>query len=226
MSKVINYLNEEKKMKMQISVLLSSLLLTTQTFASQSDNGFYIGADTSVVHFSADYFEDTADLNNDRKEVNSEVTSFRDGSVGSQTLKVGYKHFNKNRVEVFARQSTYNVGESEEKIKSKTIGLNYEWGLASLRSVNKKVLPFISLGFASGTAKSTSKKLKLKSADALELEATIGLHYKIGKHFGTTLGLHHRKNLMTDIPPANSKKIFTAADIDATSLNVGVAYHF
>jgi hypothetical protein len=206
--------------------VLASALWATQVTASPADNGFYIDADTSAVHFSADYFETTADINNDKKHLNENTKSYRNGDVGSQTIKFGYKHLNKNRVELFARKSTLNVGDSEEKITDNTVGLKYEWGLASLRSANKKVLPFMSIGAAQGKAKTKSNKLKLKTADIVELEANIGIHYKLSKHFDTTLGVHHRMNLLLDDVAANSEAVFTSGDIDSTSINIGVGYHF
>ena len=213
-------------MKKKILFVITSALYATQAFALPSDNGFYIDADVSAVHFSADYFETTSDINNDGKQLNEETKSYRDGSVGSQTIKFGYKHLDKNRVEIFRRQTDFNIGLSEGKITAKTIGVNYEWGLSSLRSANKKILPFITLGAATGRAKTNSDKLKIKTADIIELEAIIGIHYQLSQYFDTTLGLHHRKNVLLDDAPANTNAIFSSGDIKATSINIGVGYHF
>ena len=60
----------------------------------------------------------------------------------------------------------------------------------------------------------------------MELEASIGIHYQLGKHFDTTFAIQHRASILLDDIPVNSTNIFTDGDIDSTSLNIGVSYHF
>lgn len=216
----------KKQTQFKLLVLLATSSATTNVLASPRDNGFYVGLNSSFLEFSADYFETSADRTSSSGHINQTTKVFRDGGVGSEEFKLGYKHFNKNRVEIFRRRSEITVGNPEEEITSNTVGVNYEWGLASLASVNKKMLPFISLGAASGTAKINSDTIKLKEADAVELEASIGIHYQLGKHFDTTFAIQHRASILLDDIPVNSTNIFTDGDIDSTSLNIGVSYHF
>lgn len=217
----------KKQNLLKLLVLLTTTsTATTNAIANPRDNGIYIGINSSFLEFSADYFETSADRSAQGSLLNKTTKVFRDGGVGSQEIKLGYKHFNKNRVEIFRRSSEISAGNPEEIITSNTVGVNYEWGLASLASANKKVLPFISIGASSGTAKSSSNRLKLKEADAVELEAAIGIHYQLSKHFDTTLGIQHRKSVFLTDTPVDSTNLFTDGDIDSTSLNIGVSYHF
>ncbi len=210
------------------SLTLGVIMASTLTiYASPRDNGVYVGLNTSVIQFSADYFEETSDISANGTLLNETETVYRNGDVGSEEIKLGYKHWNKNRVEIFRRSSEIEVGFiNAPRITSKAVGINYEWGLASLASANKKVLPFISLGVASGRAKTKSTQLKIKNADVLELEASFGVHYQLSKHFDTTLGLQHKQTILLDDAPPNSSNVFTAGDIDSTSINVGISYHF
>jgi len=205
------------------------LLNVVTVSATPRDNGFYVGLSTSCCSSATNYIETTATINANGKHLNEKKRLHSDSSIWPLELKVGYKHLNNNRFEIFRRNTDIDLKYGDEgTITSKTIGVNYEWGLNSIASLNKKILPFISLGYGWGSATSSSKHIKLKKSDSKELDFALGVHYQLSKHFDTTLGVYHRKILLLEKDNARRSisDVFTDGEVTATSINAGISYHF
>ena len=214
--------------RMKSSLLIITAIFTASLQASPRENGFYVGLSTACCSGASDYFETTADINASGNHVNIKEKPYRNSTIWPLELKIGYKHYNNNRLELFRRNTDIDVDDGDKgTITSKVIGINYEWGFTSLSSKNKKFLPFASLGYGWGNASTRSNQLSLKRSDSHELDLAVGVHYQLGKHFDTTLGLYHRDIiLLEDGTQRNVNHVFTDGDIAATTLNAGISYHF
>ncbi len=210
-------------------IIFSTLLIVATANAAPRDNGFYIGLSTSCCSAATNYIETTADINPTGNHFDKEKSLHSSSSIWPLEIKAGFKHFNNNRLEVFRRNTDIDLKNGDEgTITSKTLGINYEWGISSLASSNKKVLPFISLGYGWGNATSTSTKIKLSKSDSIELDFALGIHYQLSKHFDTTLGVYHRKILLLEKEGTRrmDTNVFTDGEVSATTINAGISYHF
>lgn len=205
--------------KLLFLTLLFVASMATEANANSRDDGFYIGLSTSFFGFGGDSYTEDPRLQN---KIIYDADDFQ------TTFKVGYQHFKKNRIEIYARENDIeaHVGSTATKagdISTKTFGVNYEWGIASAKNVNQKMMPFISLGYGRGTAKSTSTTLLLKKATVNEFEAKIGLRYQLGNNFDVNLNYSHKFIDFLDVK--NSSGV-VGADTSLNTLGVGINYHF
>ena len=58
------------------------------------------------------------------------------------SIKVGYQHFDRNRVKLYFKG--HQIEEKEGDFNTKSVGLHYKWSFTSLAS--KKLMPYVSLG--------------------------------------------------------------------------------
>ncbi len=209
-------------------IFIINSILVTNVYATPRDNGFYININTPCCRETTTYDETSSKgIGSNGTRINETVKSHKNSVAEPVEVKIGYKHLNNNRIEVFRRNTDITLEDGKSgTIVSKTIGLNYELGVGSLASSNKKVMPFISVGVGWGDASSTSENVHLKTSDSLELDAGVGVHYQLGKHVDTTLGLFRRKITLTEKAGNNTDRVFTAGDITTTMINVGISYHF
>ncbi len=211
-----------------IYIVTINSVLATSVYATPRDNGFYININTPCCRGTTTYDETSSEgVSSNGTRINETVKSYKNSVAEPIEVKIGYKHFNNNRIEVFRRNTDIVLEDGKSgTIVSKTIGLNYEWGINSLASSNKKMMPFVSVGVGWGDSSSKSENVQLKTSDSLELDAGVGIHYQFGNHVDTTLGLFRRKITLTESAGNNSDRVFTDGDITTTMLNVGISYHF
>jgi len=208
-----------------IYIVVINLILATNVYATPRDNGFYVNINTPCCRGTTTYYEtSSAGYDSNGTRINETVKSHENSVAEPIEVKIGYKHLNNNRIEVFRRNTDIILEDGKNgTIVSKTVGLNYELGINSLASSNKKVMPFVSVGVGWGDASSKSEHVHLKTSDSLELDAGVGVHYQLGKHVDTTLGLFRRKITLTG---NNTERLFTDGNITTTMINVGISYHF
>lgn len=203
-------------------------ILVTNVYAMPRDNGFYVNINTPCCRGTTTYDETSSEgVDSNGTHINKTVKPYKNSIAEPVEVKIGYKHFNNNRIEVFRRNTDIVLDDGKSgTIVSKTVGLNYEWGVSSLASSNKKVMPFVAVGVGWGEASSSSEHVHLKASDSFELDAGIGVHYQLGKHVDTSLGLFRRKITLTKKGGNNTDRVFTDGDITTTLINVGIGYHF
>jgi opacity protein-like surface antigen len=196
-----------KRYKLLQSVVLITLLST----ASQANNdGFYVGVDASMISLGDDSLKIT---NKDKS-----TKTYNDVESSHANIKVGYQHFKNNRVELYYRCNTLDTNAGE--IKTKTIGINYEWAFSSLST--EKLTPYVLIGIGGGETKSS----KLKELDKAEVgEATFGLgvHYHFNENIDLQVGYNH---ISKGFDAFDNKTTDETSTIDSDSITLGVAYKF
>ncbi len=173
------------KRVLKLAAILGLGINTLSLSASDSSDGFYIGMDTAFINIGDDTLDITtydSDGNKKSKKEYKDVTSISYG------FKVGYQHFDKNRVEISIKDSkiSTNVGD----IKARTIGINYEWGFTSFESVN--VLPYLCVGFDGGRAEFSKFKFKDKKVDMISANLGFGIRYRVNQNVDAKIGYLHR----------------------------------
>ena len=174
-----------RKKVLKLVAILGLGISTLSLSASDSSNGFYVGMDTAFINIGDDTLDITtydSDGNKKSKKEYKDVTSISYG------FKVGYQHFDQNRIELSMKDSkiSTNVGD----IKARTIGINYEWGFTSFESGN--VLPYLSVGFDGGGAELSKFKFKDKKTDMFSANLGLGIRYSVNQNIDAKIGYLHR----------------------------------
>ena len=198
------------------SIAIMGLIFNTLPLnASDNSNGFYMGVDTAFINIGDDTLDITtydSDGNKKSKKRYKDVTSISYG------LKVGYQHFDKNRIELSVKDN--KISTDEGNIKGATIGINYEWGFTSLETGH--ILPYLSIGFDGGRAELSKFKFKDKKVDMASSSLGIGIRYDVNENFDAKIGYLHKDTGFGDFE--NEK-----GDIQGISqdkLEFGVSYKF
>jgi len=205
-------------MSKQILKSVAILGLIFNTFplnASDNSNGFYMGVDTAFINIGDDTLDITtydSDGNKKSKKQYKDVTSISYG------LKIGYQHFDKNRIELSVKDTkiSTNVGN----IKGVTIGINYEWGFTSLET--EHVLPYLSIGSDGGRAELSKFKFKDKKSDMASTNFGVGIRYNVNKNVDAKIGYLHSNTVFGDFE--NEKG--DVQGISQDKLEFGVTYKF
>ncbi len=190
--------------------LQSAMLLTLLSTGSYANSdGFYIGANASLVSLGDDSIT--------TKDKDKTKTTYHDVSSSGFSLKTGYQHFNRNRVELYLRVN--KLDSDEGYVTMQTVGVNYEWGFSSLSS--EKLLPYASVGVGFGDA--SSKKLKLvDDVDVGEMTVGLGVRYQFNEKIDAQIGFQHIATGFEDYDK-------TTDDVSVVAQNnimVSVAYKF
>ena len=174
-----------RKRVLKLVTILGLGISTLPLSASDSSDGFYVGMDTAFINIGDDTLDITtydSDGNKKSKE------SFKDVTSISYGFKVGYQHFDKNRVEISVKENKINTNAGD--IKTSTIGINYEWGFTSFESSN--VLPYLSIGLDGGRAELSKFHFKDKKVDMISANLGLGIRYCINQNVDAKIGYLHR----------------------------------
>jgi len=189
------------------SAILIALL---GTLSHANSDGFYIGAETTIAGFGDESLKVT---NKDKT-----TTTYKDIEYGHCNIKVGYQHFQGNRVEFYYRYN--NLDPKVGDITTKTFGINYEWALSSLST--EKVVPYILIGFGGGKA-SSSKVKSIDKAEVGEGNLGFGVRYQFNQNIDMQVGYKHTATGFDKFDNDTTDKTST---IDQNSMMLGVAYKF
>ena len=197
------------------SVAILGLIINTIPLNASDNNGFYMGVDTAFINIGDDTLDITtydSDGNKKSKKHYKDVTSISYG------LKVGYQHFDKNRIEFSVKDTkiSTNVGD----IKGATIGINYEWGFTSFETEN--ILPYLSIGFDGGRAELSKFKFKDKKSDMVSANFGAGIRYNVNQNIDAKIGYLHSSTGFGDFE--NEKGDLQGISQD--KLEFGVTYKF
>ncbi len=200
-----------------LSYITISTLLTSPLMASESCNtdGFYLGLDTAFINIGNDTVDirvHDSDGNLKSKKTYKDVTSINYG------FKVGYQHFNKNRVELILKNQ--KISTDVGNMTGAMIGINYEWAFTSWESGN--ILPYISGGFYGGKAKFKKFDLAIndKEVDAFGVNLGLGMRYHINENIDAKIGYLHSSTGFGDFE--NDKGDVT--DIAQDKVEFGFSY--
>ena len=177
--------------KLLNTIILFTSLIVINANATPRDNGFYTGINLGFISgIGGDY-----------------SSSEGKPKKPTPTIKIGYQHLKKNRIEFYARNNdfhkSYGLGTPN------TFGINYEFGIPLFSDYSNKVLPYISIGMGKG------------SNNAEEVAASFGVHYKLNKHFDTTFGYQYKL-----ITYSFSDDVSYLDEMTTKTIEVGVTYHF
>ena len=202
-------------MKKVISLigLVGSLYATDVNYA----DSVYVGADGGFLSFGGDSLNiETID-----KGTSTEKKTFSDVSGTPLSLKVGFQHFNGNRVEVYAKYN--DIDTSGGTISTDSYGVNYLWGFSSL-SDNGKLMPYILVGGGTGTADS-SKIKQMDNNDVTEINLGIGMHYQFNKSLYGSFSYINNTMIFDNVKDSSNKNL-DVSDVTTNTLHVGLSYHF
>jgi len=188
---------------------LTFLTLVTSISYANSD-GFYIGTDVTLASFGDQSLKIT---NKDKS-----TQTYKDIDSGHGAIKVGYQHFDGNRVELYYRNN--NLDTKAGDITTETVGINYEWAFSSLSS--ETITPYLLLGFGGG--KATSSKIKtIDGAEAGEGSLGLGIHYQYNENLDFQLGYLATS---TGFDNFDDKTIDKTSTIDQNKVMIGLSYKF
>ena len=198
------------------SVAILGLILNTYSLnATDNSNGFYIGVDTAFINMGDDTLDITTyDSDGDKKS----KKHYKDVTSISYGLKVGYQHFDKNRVEVSVKDN--KISTDVGNIRGVTIGINYEWGFTSFETEN--ILPYLSIGFDGGRAELSKFKFKDKKSDMVSANLGVGIRYKVNKNVDAKIGYLHKSTGFGDFEDEKGDM----QGISQDKLEFGVTYKF
>jgi len=165
---------------MKIYKLTNTIILLTllSTLSQANSDGIYIGVGSSIM----DVGDDSLKVENKDKT----KSTYHDISGPFHSIKVGYQHFDKNRVELYFRGHQMEAKEGD--FNTKSVGINYEWGFTSLAS--EKLMPYVSLGLGAGEISSSDLKA-IDKADMGEIIFGIGVRYQITENIDAQLAYNH-----------------------------------
>jgi len=187
-----------------------TLIALLSTLSHANNNGFYIGADTSIASFGDQSLKIT---NKDKS-----TKTYKDIESSHCNIKVGYQHFKGNRVELYYRNN--NLDTKAGDITTQTLGINYEWAFSSLSS--DTITPYLSVGFGGGEA--SSKKIKsIDKAEVGEGSLGIGIHYQYNQNVDFQLGYTATS---TGFDNFDDKTIDETSTIDQDKVMLGLSYKF
>ena len=201
--------------KLLKSIVILTLTTSNYLSAETSSNGFYIGLDTAFINMGKDTIDITtydSDENQKSKKIYRDVTSINYG------FKVGYQHFDKNRVEILINDKKINTDVGD--ITATTVGLNYEWGFTSFSSGN--VLPYFLVGVDAGEAKFNDFELADKTVDTFGLNLGLGIRYHVNENIDAKIGYIHSSTAFGDFE--DDKGDITAINQD--KVDFGITYKF
>jgi len=201
------------------NILLAGLLVTTimshieaKEEPTNGSDGFYIGTTLGFLNFGGDSLNVTT-INTTKK--NTETT-YKDVTGSPIILKIGYQHFNQNRLEIYVN---YNkIDATGGSLDIDTYGVNYEWGFPSFTE-GSSLTPYIMLGGGRGKSDSSTLK-KLDNTDVVELTTGLGVHYAFNQSIDANIGYSHR-TLVFD-----NQKTLNISDTSLNIIEAGVTYHF
>jgi len=197
-----------KNYKFLHTVILIPLLGSIMAHANS--DGFYIGAETSIISFGKESLEVT--------KKNKSKKTYKDVESTHCNIQVGYQHFDNNRVELYYRNR--NLETKVGDISAKTFGVNYEWGFSSIAT--EKIMPYALIGV--GTGESTSSKVKhIDKADVIEVNFGAGIHYQYNENIDLKVGYNHTDTAFGDF---DDKETDEMSDIGQDSIVLGVTYKF
>jgi opacity protein-like surface antigen len=192
--------------------LLQTLTLTAlfSTFTLANDNGFYIGVDTSIISFG----DQSLKITNEDKS----TKNYKDIESCHGDIKVGYQHFDGNRVELYYRHNELDTKAGD--ITTQTYGINYEWAFSSLSS--ETITPYLLIGFGGGEA-SSSKITAVDNAETGEGSFGLGIHYQYNKNVDFQIGYTATS---TGFDGFDDEEIDKTSTIDQDKIMVGLSYKF
>ncbi|MDQ7047243.1 MAG: outer membrane beta-barrel protein [Sulfurovum sp.] len=197
------------------TILLGSLVTCTYLSANLNDDGWYVGIDAGFINIG----DDTIDITTYDSDGNKKNTQhYKDTTSLSYRFKIGYQHFNKNRIELLFKNE--KIKTNVENVTINGFGINYEWGLTCLESGN--ILPYTLIGFDFGRAKFKKLDISNKTVDTFGLNFGLGIRYKINENFDTNIGYLHSNTAFGDFK--NDKGDITAISQD--KVNLGITYKF
>jgi len=173
-----------KRYKLSNKIIALALLSTFIQADEVLPNAWYVGTYSSITNLASE--EMTIENKNKSK------SKYHDIKGSSHSIKVGYRHFDGNRVELYYKGNEFKGDEG--KFSTESLGVNYEWGFTSLSS--KKLLPYLSLGFGVGEVTSSNIKAIDKS-DIGEIIFGIGLHYTVNEDIVVQVG-YNRTGTIVD----------------------------
>jgi len=191
-----------------LSNLIFLALLTTLSHANS--DGFYVGTDASIMLFGDDDLEIT--YKDGTKKNHKDINSFH------YNMKIGYQHFNNNRLEFYYRKN--KLDNSKEEIKTKTFGINYEWAFSSLAT--ETIIPYALIGIGGGEVSSSNIKA-LDNAEVGEANLGVGIHYQFNENMDFQVGYTFTS---TGFDNFDNKTTDETSTIDQNKVVVGVAYKF
>ncbi len=197
-----------KKYQFLNSVILVTLLSTPSH--ANSEDGFYVGFDSTVANLGDESIKIT---NKDKSTKN-----YKEIDYDHCNIKVGYQHFQGNRIEFYYRHNNLNAKEGD--ITTKTYGFNYEWAFSSLGS--DTIVPYILIGIGGGKV-SSSKIKSIDKAEAGEANLGIGIHYKFNKNIDMQMGYSLTS---TGFDKFDNKTTDDTSVIDQNQLLLGLSYKF
>lgn len=191
--------------------LQSAMLVTLITTVGQAnDNGFYVGANAAFITLGDD------SMNVEHK--GKTQTTYHKISSLNYGVKIGYQHFEGNRVELYFRQN--NLDSKEGDISTQTMGINYEWAFSSFASEN--LLPYTSVGVGFGKASSSDLK-DIDDVGVGEVTFGLGAHYQYAENVDFQVGYQYIK---TGFTGSDDKKIANDPEIGQNNIIVGMNYKF
>ena len=196
-----------KKYQLLNKITLIALL---STLSHANSDGFYMGADFTLASFGDQSLKIT---NNDKS-----TTNYKNIDTSHGAIKVGYQHFDGNRVEIYYKNNTIDTKAGD--ITSETVGINYEWALSSLAS--ETITPYILVGLGGGEA--TSKKIKaIDGAEVGEGSLGVGIHYQYNENLDFQLGYLVTG---TGFDKFDDKNVDETSNIDQDKIILGLSYKF
>ncbi len=164
--------------------ILGLIFNTLPLMASENSNGFYLGMDTSFINMGDDTLDITTyDSDGNKKSKNS----YKDVTSISYAFKIGYQHFDKNRVEISVKDN--KISTDVGNIMGTTFGINYEWGFTSFET--EHVLPYLLVGFDGGRADLSKFEFKDKKVDMVSANLGIGIRYNVNENVDAKIGYLH-----------------------------------
>ena len=201
--------------KLLKSMVIVTLATSSYLLAESSSNGLYIGLDAAFINIG----DDTLDITTyDSNENQKSKKHYRDVTSINYGFKLGYQHFDKNRVEVVINDKKINTDVGD--ITATTFGINYEWGFTSFSSGN--VLPYLLLGVDAGQAKFNNFKLADKTVDTFGVNLGLGIRYNINENVDAKIGYIHNSTAFGNFE--NDKGDITA--INQNKIDFGFTYKF
>jgi len=186
------------------------LLALMASYAQANSNGVYVGLDASLITLGED------SMNVEKKDKSRET--YHEISGSSYNLKVGYQHFDGNRVELYYRHHELDAKEGD--FSTESIGLNYEWGFSSLAS--EKWMPYVAVGFGAGEV-SSSKLKSIDNSDMAEATLGFGVRYQFTKNIDGQVGYKYTSTVIDNFQDETTDEI---SEIGQNNIMFAVNYKF
>ena len=196
-------------------IVLTTLATTSYLSAETNSNGFYIGVDAAFINIGKDTLDITVYDSNENQKSKKQ---YRDVTSINYGFKVGYQHFDKNRVEILINDKKINTDVGD--ITAITLGANYEWGFTSFSSEN--VLPYLLVGVDAGQAKFNNFELADKEVDTFGINFGLGIRYHVNENIDAKIGYIHSSTAFGDFE--DDKGDITAINQD--KVDFGITYKF